>query len=723
LPGDSTLAAGISIRSSLPLDPRGAIAQCAFLRDALTSQGNNYTNPLWNLTTLIATFCDNGRLLAHNMGRKHPEYSKETTDELFDRKVREKDEKGLGWPACATISGSGCRACQSCPHFSKGQSPLHLATPAAPAAAAPFIPASTPLTTNKDLPPGYARRGDGVVCKLLEGEGGETIHAPLCNYPMYDPWVQADPFELHFTTTMTGTPKQISIPTEIINTQAMRPALQGQFLMLHAGAEKHVGEFFVSWLEKLKNSKDSVVSTTPFGWNVKNGAIDGFVYNNVWTPTGTRKAPVNDRNLARQYEPTGDPAHWVAAANMVTSQGRPELDAIIASSFGAPLIRFTNQTGVLLSVYSEESGIGKTTAMKVAQAVWGDPVRAMQGLSDTANSVLNKLGVIRSLPLYWDELKTEDDTQRFVNNVFQLSTGKEKSRMTSKITHREVGTWQTMLVSASNESLLDYVTSRTKMTTAGLFRVFEYVVQPNRGQGQIEPDDAQRMVGKLNDNYGQIGLEYARFLGINHVRIDAEVSAFTKTLYAQIKTSPDERFWAAVVVSICMGAKYSNELGFTKIDEAALRMFMISAFTDMRTERHSQPVDMKNAMNVSNVFSQFMGDMRSRNTLHTNIIHNKPGRPTPGSIRVVGDASRLDRLVVHVGHDDKRLRVTSAGLEKWLEKEGYSRHQFVKALVTQFNMTKSKGRIGSGTTYVGGTEYLLELDLAGSPLANFIDEA
>jgi hypothetical protein len=79
---------------------------------------------MWNLTTLIATFTDNPHADAHRMGDKHPDYTHDSTDELFDRKVRERNEKGLGFPRCATISATGCTLCQSCPHFANGRSPV-----------------------------------------------------------------------------------------------------------------------------------------------------------------------------------------------------------------------------------------------------------------------------------------------------------------------------------------------------------------------------------------------------------------------------------------------------------------------------------------------------------------------------------------------------------------------------------------------------------------------
>jgi hypothetical protein len=48
---------------------------------------------------------------------------------------------------------------------------------------------------------------------------------------------------------------------------------------------------------------------------------------------------------------------------------------------------------------------------------------------------------------------------------------------------------------------------------------------------------------------------------------------------------------------------------------------------------------------------------------------------------------------------------------------------FNKALEREFGMRQVVGRIGSGTAYALGTEYLIQIDLAGTPLANFIEEA
>jgi AAA domain len=130
-----SLAEGIK-RPELPLDwePLVKLGGCPFIREALRTGGKEYTQPMWNLTTLAATFLKNGHALAHKMGNKYPTYTHEETEALWERKQRERREKGLGWPSCNAIQAAGCAACASCPHFGKIKSPLNLTAPVAPSA-------------------------------------------------------------------------------------------------------------------------------------------------------------------------------------------------------------------------------------------------------------------------------------------------------------------------------------------------------------------------------------------------------------------------------------------------------------------------------------------------------------------------------------------------------------------------------------------------------------
>jgi hypothetical protein len=726
--GVSDLAAGIDTVNDLPVDLKTILPECGFIKNALVTGGKDLNNPLWNMTTLVSTFTGKGgRAHAHLMARGHPGYSKDSTDELFDRKERDKEAKGLGWPGCSTIRAYGATECPTCPHNAANKSPLNFGARIHPTitptpGAAPVANSSVVVPT---IPDGYTQRSDGVILHLKDFGEGKKEWLPVSNYPMTKAWLQRDPWIFNFTTKAEfGREHQIAIDLALVETNEMRKVLQGQGMTIESLEElKRIGKLLMAWIAHLQKMKGSVISSHPFGWEVKNGALQGFIYGGMkYAANGTSPSANPDPVIASQYAPTGDRQPWIEAAAMVTSQGKSAFDAIIASAFAAPLVRFTGQSGMLMSCFSLASGVGKSTALRVAQAVWGDPVRAMQSLSDTQNSVLHKIGETRAIPLYWDELKTEQDSKKFVNTVFTISQGKEKSRLTARAAQRAPGTWQTLLVSASNESLMDIVESQTKATTAGLYRVFEYEIKESRGKWSVDPSDAQRLVSKLNDNYGQIGLEYASFLGNNFDRLEAEVSALGRELGVETNTIADERFWIATITVVLAGARYANELGFTKINEEQLKFFLLETLEQMRHIRGNATNDFKDTGNVSNVVSQFFSAMAGRHTLYTNIARTGIGRPAPGTVKPVRATDRLEGVAIRIGVEDKVVRISMAALSKWLADNSYPRHVTLDTLKDKYGALAIKGRIGSGTDFAGPQEHLLEIDLLKAKELNFIDE-
>ena len=53
---------------------------------------------------------------------------------MYDRKLRERQEKGLGWPGCMAFENEGCKLCKTCVFKGTIKSPLNLAVPVAPLA-------------------------------------------------------------------------------------------------------------------------------------------------------------------------------------------------------------------------------------------------------------------------------------------------------------------------------------------------------------------------------------------------------------------------------------------------------------------------------------------------------------------------------------------------------------------------------------------------------------
>lgn len=745
--GDSDLSAGIEANKAKPVPITELVNACPFVSHSLATGGVDNTNPLWNLTCLIATFTEEGDLAAHAMAAGHPDYEWDSTQALYERKMQDRLVRNVGWPSCANINASGCAQCATCPHLSKGKSPLNFAVPQqAPLTGAVMLntaavnatsqgntavaqPLYTPAPApDPDLPPNYRRDpATGVVMVGRDEEGGLTRYIPIIEYPMTDARLFNEPdWTMVFMSDVGRGPVQMKLTMEHISTSDMRRELQRQGFMLDDDKNaKEVTKFIVSWIRKLQSSKAALHKTEPLGWVEKNSKLHGFVYNErMFTPFGEEVAFAKDPQLIKQYSPNGDRSVWIECADMVTCQRRPELDIIIASAFAGPLVKFTGHPGLFLSAYSVESGIGKSTALKVAQAVWGDPVKAVQSLGDTANSVIHKLGNVRSLPLYWDELQTEEQLLKFTEIVFQLTQGKEKSRLNSRVEQRDVGTWQTLLVAAANDSIMDMLPRKGRGTMAGLYRVFEFTVSPPKpgSAGQINPAVAQRNLARLHNNYGTIGLEYAEYLGKHHAMVDKMVADASAKLSATVKAKQDERFWLSIMATLYVGAVLANKLNFTKIDLKGMLAFLVSTFNEMRNVRQSHTSDISNPANLMSVLQQFLGDKRAKNTIETNIIYRGRGKAPTGTVNIITDLTRLEAIHVHIGHDDKTLRFSTTAFGEWLAKRNMSRHVLLQAFERHFGAKQVRARLAAGTVRSTIQDHLVEIDLTAAPGLDFISE-
>lgn len=712
---NSELTAGLSAEAK-PVDLDQVAASCGFVKNAIMTAGRDYANPLWNLTTLIATFSMGGRTDAHRMASGHPDYTQQETDDLFDRKLRERQEKNLGWPSCSSVQNAGCSDCASCPLLAFGRSPLSYARQAA--SAAPV----GPVQQDQDLPSGFVRDAQGLVYKRVTSVEGVTENRQILSYPLYGPWLQDEPWAIGFLTRFGNPAREhrLVVPSRIFQSNFEKLAIFVGELGMQIQHDQRTlfKEFLVSWTQHLQTIKGAVVPAASYGWSVVDGKLEGFCYGSrVWGPTGNRPATNADPILANQYSPRGEIAPWMEAARLITDQKRPALDVILATSFAAPLVRFTGATGLLISAYSTETGVGKSSAILVAQSVWGHPIRGVQSLDDTTNSVVKKLGDLKSLPMFWDELKTDEQTSKFVAFAFQLTQGKTKSRLSQDATLREVTEWQTILLAASNDSLMDFIARKTKTTPAGAVRVLEYTVP--KAPESLPPSVAARVLARTHDNFGHAGLAYAQFLGANHARVAREVAAIQDSVAQKLKAGQHERFWVAAVACLWAGTRYSNEIGLTQIDEKKLVRFLFQVVERARSELKQKPVDMQDPMSVLVILGDYLSAMRARHTLTTNRIHLGRGRPStknPVEIVTPTDVSKLDTIHVQVGRDDKMLRIVSPSLHKWLAEHGYSCGIVVQAMKDQLGARQvNGGYIAAGTQYShGAPQLLLEFTFAGS---------
>lgn len=699
------------------LDPRPIFTECGFYREALKTGGADYDNPLWNLSVLGTTFMENGNEIAHKISNGHVSYSEVDTQALYDRKVADRHDRGIGYPSCSTIAGNGCKSCASCPLFPKGKSPLNI-RPAFTATVNPLnmAPPGGQQTTSAKLlhlPAGYDVDADGHICEVVEVEiGGEAMPPTL--YKLFqclisDPWAQANPDCLNFTvSTDKGNTHQASIKMDDMAGIGLDRVFLRNKVKIFPKNKTRLEHFIVSWLTKL-HELTAAASSLPFGWYKEEDDFRGFVYGGKVMKDDGSEHPcgIGDPKLKAIFHPNGNLDNWRKAAACITNQKRPELDAIVALSFAAPLAALIGINGASLCAYGE-SGAGKTAAYSVGVAVWGHAIKGKCTTHSTFNGTIKKMGELSNLPLYWDEIKNPKAQAAAYEVLYNATDGGEKDRMANGREMDNKGSWQTLIQLASNKSFTDFVMAQDITHVAGVSRVLEYhVAKRTSGAGQIAKVDADMIIDKLKTSYGHMGLLYGKLLAMNHAAIQKECADTCRQVGVDMNNVDEERLWVSLVGTLLVGARLANTLG-VEIDVPALKAFLYKVYLENRNKRDTLMNIAGRKETTEATMTGYFGKVKvSDQMLWTNGLPTGPGKFITSIIKGP-DAGRnvsVDTPVtVRWDIPGRMLIIHKDNFVAYLQEAGGGEWgTVIKSLKDDYGaIVEKKVTIGAGTSYITG---------------------
>lgn len=712
--------------------------QCAFFGDALLNGGKDYDNPLWNLSVLGTVFMEDGNELAQRISKGHHGWSEDATQALYDRKLVDRRDGGIGYPSCATIAGSGCKSCATCPLFPKGKSPLNIRAPAVTAAVKSALPQSSAAQVLQ-LPDNYDLDGNGFICHREEkfNKAGEAfeVWTPLFWCQIDDAWAQKEPerLHLHVSTDKDNWAWTSIAPDEFVGAGGDKALVRAQ-IMFRSEAKNKIEGFLMSFLARMKSAAESQ-SAVGFGWYRAQGAIEGFAYGSrIYLPDGNNiPAGLLDPKVQKWYTPVGTEQGWFDAWNFIKMQERTDLAITVIASFAAPLMEMSGQNGAVLAVMGERGG-GKSYAMEVACAVWGHPIKTRENEYSTDKSVEDRLGSTQNLPAFWDEV-TADEVKvkalRLTNNATQGGTG---GRMTQAGTQRERKTWSTLVVFNGNESFKEFIVTKQRSHGAALNRVFEVWVPrdvPNP-VGQVQntsiPDRAKQ---RLVNHFGMMGIAYSKYLAANHEAIQAQMIKNADFLSSKLQGSKEERMWLAVCTALLTAAEVANQLptpvGF---DVPALLDYLIVSWRKNQDQRLNADIaDPASRDYGEDYLSQYLKD-RTTQTIWTK-GYGQIGSGRPGNVEyyvLQGSVAMHHGFQVRCDQADNTLRFSKKNFEEWCAMSP-SRvpAAIVTSLVKTYRMQTDRAVLCAGTPFKVGREPLYVIDGTKHPeLMDFIqrkDEA
>jgi len=652
------------------------------------------SEPLWNLAVMAASFTDDPVRSAHKLSRAHREYDQASTDQkLYEKQNARAQNSNIGWPKCASFSPLH-QACRTCPNYVHNKSPFNFIKYTQQTQFAPPN-VSDPLGL---LPTGYFFE-DKIIKTTATLADGRVVIVPIFTKPVFDAGLVVEHGVLTNrlaikTAIVPGVESWVEVNAAAAVGSPASCATAFSAVGLFVPDQKIARTFVVAWMNRLQEANRRRVPVS-YGWTEDGG----FTYADTTHRASGPEAAFRGSTALKQYAPRGEMKPWQDA--MQLAYGNPHMETLVATAFAAPLVEFTGVASIVMSACSAESGVGKTTSLMLGQSVWGDPIAGMNAVDDTDNSLMVKLPSLRSLPVYYDEIKTSTDLGKAVTMVLRVTMGKAKARLNRDSKPMDVGTFTTMLVVASNYGILDAVYEGSKSTQAGGLRVFEMRIPPLAG-GAISDAQARNLLTDLKGNYGRAGERYAAFLGTNAKMVKEQVRKTSAFLEQHFKFTGPERFWSMTMASIISGAQFANDCGLTRFNIPAIFQCLSETLQDMRIQMATKDhVTLASGDVTTNVINEMISTARgTMSLLVTDKIHlpNTRGKPLPTSYKADGgiQAEQLRDIWIQIGKDDDRIRIELNHFVEWVRKRGFSPDHVLGLLGKDYVVFRGKLSFGAG---------------------------
>lgn len=667
--------------------------ECGVVSDILDRGGDGDGEPLWNLAIMLASFTTDPVDAAHRLSSGDGRYSRSETDQKLQEKINARaSNPSIGWPKCQSFSQLHT-ACALCPHFIHNKSPLNFAkTPVTAFVAQQQAQAAA--SQDPLMPQGYYRDIDKHVCTVVTNDKGETMTVDVLGYPILDAGLEPETGALVVRTRWGGVERwgAAAIGSNQQPVAAAQTMAKGTGIYIKPINHRTARDFLVTWMQKLQEGRRQI-GAHAFGWNP-----NGFTFGeHTYLNDGGQDMVFRGSSVDTRFMAHGELKPWQDSLQLVA--GNAPLETVVASAFAAPLVELVGQVSLVLSIYSELSGVGKSTSMQIAQAVWGNPRTGMSSLNDTQNSVMKKIADLRSLPVYWDELRTFEQVERIVDLIFSVTQGKGKARLTRDIVQQDTPAFTTMFVVASNYGLSDNVYRHTEATEAGGLRLFE--IEANPLTSSLADHQARQLLLPLASNYGCAGAIYARYLATNKSMVQQALVTTADILQKRYQFNAKERFWAMTYATLIMGAHLANQAGLTKFDVQALDTYLEGQLAEQRKGLQDQSF---HTMSDKGAILALLGDLLQEHRLTSTIITDRIHYGTkPLPVKVIDtDVSKLKDVWIQHGLSDGRYRIRLKPFVKWLEDRKLQLRTVEKQLSEHFVVTKAKRSIGVGVPFLDG---------------------
>lgn len=690
---------------------------------AAFAASGNLPEPVWHALLGVLAFCHDGEGNAHYWSSNDfPEYSPTETQGKLDR------SRALSGPTtCARLYDLNPEGCVGCKWRGKITTPCEVVASGAVERGLDSLPSGGDLGGSGKTIDGYilpslgkpfAWGDKGELLVRSENQGGDPIEIKVCDQPVVLLGVQTGEIERGTYSYRFNKHLPIDGWENVLIDAAALHGSGGIATMFGRGIVIHDGKAFLNyarWAVDDYHHRESLqMRYDQYGW--KNEDTSFYFGKHLYTPVGPIEAIGAKEVTTRQQwlgpKPGGSLPAWTEAADSLFASNMEATSAAVLASFAAPLMKFQarDEGGAILHLYSRASGYGKTTALTGAWTAWG----VKDGLSltneDTRVSKPILMGALGNLPVIYDEL-SDRDPEAIRKMVVMFTEGRDRMRGTVDGTIRHTkARWQTILLSASNESLVDVLAGTDD--DAPSYRVMQLDLEAPKF---TEKEKRDKLVRVLNDNSGWAGDAYLRYITQPSTLewLHSALKQWTDEIWSTTGLGAPFRFRVRLVGAIAVAAAITNELGLLHFDVERITQYLIDQLQKDKVTAFLQP-----ETPIEKAVSAF-GEFINEHFGETLVV---PDKFYARGARMVPILRPHNRLTVRYEIKPQLLYVAYAPFAEWCNKHQHSARLVLKAMEAHGIVLNGRRNVtlSAGTDIPGAQVGCIELNAGHPALGGFV---
>lgn len=701
---------------------------CEQLLYGVTEQAT-IDEPFWRATLSVAQHCNDATTSIHLVSNQHPDYD-------YDATVA-KAEQTKGPYTCATFDSLRGNVCQSCPHYGKITSPIQLGTEVQ-AATAPvtvsIAPAPAKVIANeatvevkketevleqiapvdiakidaalaafhkdKDkvtipIPPKpYIRGKNGGIYKQTKLEDGTFEDIVIYEDDFYAYARLWDPDEKQVLACRLHTPmdgvRVFNVPLKSVGSRdKLRELICSQGV---AATDKTIAEislYLIALTKEIGRMHHEEKARTQMGWQEDNTFIVGA---REYSKNGIRNCPPSNAttNYQAMFRMEGEMAEWRKVVDIYNAPGFDVHQFIFYLALSSPLLKSMGHPGMLTTLISDESGIGKTTLGMLCNSVWGHPREMLSMPHDTINATVNRMGVFNSVSLFLDEF-TNKSPEVCSDIVYMATMGRGKNRSTITGVERVNNTtWNLNSFATANAALRDKLGSLKASAEGENMRLFEFDM---RGTPVIPKEIADTIFPLMQTNFGLAGHFLASWLVENVDNLKTMVERVQRKLDVKFKFTSKERNWSMSVACAYTIAYVAKELKLHSFPIEPNIEAMVIQINRMRGEVEQSVTH----------FDALIADFLVENHSYILVVD---GLPDSNGLMSQPRNRSINKIVARYEPDTGKLYVAAKALRDYCVERQFS----FNSLISLSNAVLGNKRLSAGSGVVAGNTRIVEFD-------------